>query len=195
MNIVKALILPIAISVSLTACSGNVKKTLGLGKQAPDEFKVVSNQPLSVPPDFRLIKPVPGAKRPQSQELDKQAEAALFKSLEPASNEMNPVNKMDSNKSKGEEVLLSNAGVQKADPNIRDLLKEEERLKTVEVEEEGFFSKLFNFKDDAAAPELNAIEEKKRISEAQQSGEKITGDEASVREKKDTGLLGKIFNY
>ena len=194
MNIVKALILPLAVSMALTACSGNVKKTLGLGKQAPDEFKVVSNQPLSVPPDFRLIKPVPGAKRPQSQELDKQAEAALFKASNPASSDAVSTNIIDSNKSKGEEVLLSNAGVQKANPNIRDLLKEE-RLKTVEVEEEGFFSKLFNFKDDEAAPQLNAIEEKKRISEAQQSGEKITGDEASVREKKDTGLLGKIFNY
>jgi len=195
MNVVKALILPLAVSMALTACSGNVKKTLGLGKQAPDEFKVVSNQPLSVPPDFRLIKPVPGAKRPQSQELDKQAEAALFKASNPASRDAVSTNIIDSNKSKGEEVLLSNAGVQKANPNIRDLLKEEERLKAVEVEEEGFFSKLFNFKDDEAAPQLNAIEEKKRISEAQQSGEKITGDEASVREKKDTGLLGKIFNY
>ena len=195
MNIVKALILPLVLTTSLAACSGNVKKTLGLGKQAPDEFKVVSNQPLSVPPDFRLIKPVPGAKRPQFQEIDKQAEAALFKSRKTASDEVNTVNKMDSNKSKGEEILLSNASAQKADPNIRDLLKEEERLKTVEVEEEGFFSKLFNFNNNESAPELNAVEEKKRISEAQQSGEKITGDEASVREKEDTGLLGKIFNY
>ena len=44
--------------VSLTACeSYDVKSTLGLKKPSPDEFMVISNPPLSVPPEFNLQQP------------------------------------------------------------------------------------------------------------------------------------------
>ncbi len=40
-----------------TACSNDIKSSLGLKKHAPDEFTVISNPSLSVPPDFSLTKP------------------------------------------------------------------------------------------------------------------------------------------
>src|SRR5688572_21753165 len=44
--------------LTLAACSsGEVKRTLGLSKQAPDEFRVVPRPPLSVPPEFTLRPP------------------------------------------------------------------------------------------------------------------------------------------
>ena len=49
---------------ALTACEG-VKKQFGLTKQSPDEFRVVARAPLSLPPDFTLRPPEPGAVRPQ----------------------------------------------------------------------------------------------------------------------------------
>ena len=36
--------------LALSACEG-VKKQLGFTKQSPDEFKVVSRAPLTLPPD------------------------------------------------------------------------------------------------------------------------------------------------
>jgi hypothetical protein len=48
----------------LGACSGTLADKLGMGKRAPDEFAVVSRQPLIVPPDFDLRPPQPGAERP-----------------------------------------------------------------------------------------------------------------------------------
>jgi hypothetical protein len=41
------------------------KKALGLGKRSPDEFTVVTRAPLSLPPEFALRPPQPGAQRPQ----------------------------------------------------------------------------------------------------------------------------------
>lgn len=182
----------------LSACSGNVKETLGLKKQAPDEFRVVSNQPLSVPPDFRLIEPTPGAKRPHVSALDKQAEAVLFGSEEEQVSTLNREQILTSSlTSRGESALLSRAGVSEADPNIRDILTEEERVQVVEEEEKGFFSKVIDYTrgvGDDEAPELDAVAEKKRISEAQKAGEEVTGDDTAIHEKKDTGLLGRLFD-
>lgn len=42
-------------------CSGGAQETLGLKKKAPDEFAVVRNAPLSLPPNFSLRPPKPGA--------------------------------------------------------------------------------------------------------------------------------------
>ncbi|MBK5955442.1 hypothetical protein CCR92_15760, partial [Rhodospirillum rubrum] len=50
-----ALLAPLALS----GCS-NAKKSLGLDRQPPDEFKVVTRAPLAMPPDFNLRPPQPG---------------------------------------------------------------------------------------------------------------------------------------
>ena len=42
------------------AC-GDTRKVLGYDKVTPDEFKVVSRAPLSLPPDYGLRPPQPGA--------------------------------------------------------------------------------------------------------------------------------------
>ena len=36
---------------------GNARQILGINKQPPDEFKVVSNPPLSLPPNFSVRPP------------------------------------------------------------------------------------------------------------------------------------------
>jgi hypothetical protein len=67
----------VAAAVALNGCSG-VRETLGLGKNAPDEFQVVSRAPLSLPPDYNLRPPEPGAPRPQEGTARDQAETAVF---------------------------------------------------------------------------------------------------------------------
>ena len=50
----------------LSACgSGNFKQALGIEPTSPDEFAVESRAPLTIPPDFNLRPPAPGAVRPQ----------------------------------------------------------------------------------------------------------------------------------
>ena len=42
---------------ALSGCSAGMKKTLGLTRNSPDEFAVISHPPLQVPPSFALADP------------------------------------------------------------------------------------------------------------------------------------------
>ena len=66
----------IAGAVGLSGCSG-FKRAIGLERASPDEFAVESRAPLTLPPDFNLRPPEPGAARPQEPLPNKQARAAL----------------------------------------------------------------------------------------------------------------------
>jgi len=67
---------------ALGAC-GNEKfmQTLGLQRDAPDEFRVTTRAPLSMPATFDLPPPQPGAPRPQELSERQQAEQALVPAL------------------------------------------------------------------------------------------------------------------
>src|ERR1700723_2375217 len=69
---------PVTVLVVLGGCSnGSLTRTFGLTRDAPDEFTVVTRAPLSMPPDFTLRPPQPGAPRPQDQSERSIAESAL----------------------------------------------------------------------------------------------------------------------
>ncbi|OPZ76275.1 MAG: hypothetical protein BWY78_01418 [Alphaproteobacteria bacterium ADurb.Bin438] len=44
--------------LSLSSCGNDTKRALGLTKQVPDEFSIITNAPLVVPPEFDLVNPV-----------------------------------------------------------------------------------------------------------------------------------------
>jgi hypothetical protein len=48
----------------LSACT-DFKRAVGIEKTSPDEFAVEQRAPLTLPPDFDLRPPAPGAPRPQ----------------------------------------------------------------------------------------------------------------------------------
>ena len=74
---------PLLVAVALlplAACSGgqsDLMRTIGLTRDVPDEFTVTTRAPLSMPPDFTLRPPTPGASRPQEQSPRQAAEATL----------------------------------------------------------------------------------------------------------------------
>lgn len=74
----------------LAACSGgadaDLMRTIGLTRDVPDEFTVTTRAPLSMPPDFSLRPPSPGATRPQEQSPRQAAEATLSPQAALASN-------------------------------------------------------------------------------------------------------------
>jgi hypothetical protein len=62
----------------LAGCTGEeLTRNFGLQRNAPDEFQVTTRAPLSMPPNFDLRPPRPGATRPQEQSARTGAEAAL----------------------------------------------------------------------------------------------------------------------
>jgi hypothetical protein len=66
----------IAVGLLLSACS-NFKQVLGIEPTSPDEFAVESRAPLTVPPDFNLRPPEPGAARPQETSMANRAQGVL----------------------------------------------------------------------------------------------------------------------
>lgn len=61
----------------LAGCSTDLSRDFGFTRDAPDEFAVTTRAPLSMPPDYNLRPPHPGAPRPQELSPRAQAEEAL----------------------------------------------------------------------------------------------------------------------
>ncbi len=72
---------PLLLTLTLIAVAGcggdDLTRTFGLNRDAPDEFKVTTRAPLSMPPDLTLRPPRPGAVRPQELTQRQQAESLL----------------------------------------------------------------------------------------------------------------------
>jgi len=100
----------------LGACS-SAKDKLGLTKSAPDEFKVVKRAPLSMPPDFSLRPPRPGAARPQEQAPVEEARQTVFGKLDDSAQTGEP--------SSAEMAVLQKAGSDNANPEIRYVIDNE----------------------------------------------------------------------
>src|ERR1700753_207353 len=64
--------------ILLGGCAtGDLTRTFGLTRDAPDEYTVTTRAPLSMPPDYNLRPPRPGAARPQEHSERQQAQEAL----------------------------------------------------------------------------------------------------------------------
>src|SRR5208337_693148 len=66
----------VAVALLLPGCT-DFKRSIGLEKTSPDEFAVESRAPLTIPPDFDLRPPQPGAPRPQEKSADQQARQVI----------------------------------------------------------------------------------------------------------------------
>lgn len=124
----------------LAACgSGEVRSTLGLNRSTPDEFKVVSRPPLSVPPEFYLRPPTPGEPALIGTSAESEA-SSLF--LQQDDSDYGSLTKLDDIKvpdvntavdpvisgslaTTGEATFLNHAGADKADEDIRSKLYED----------------------------------------------------------------------
>ena len=69
-------VLSISLMILLTGCS-SARDIVGLSKQSPDEFEVVTRAPLSLPPDYGLRVPVPNISRSQEKSLGESADYLL----------------------------------------------------------------------------------------------------------------------
>jgi hypothetical protein len=97
----------LAATVAASGCA-SVQRAAGLGQNAPDEFRVVTQAPLTLPPDYSLRPPRPGEARPQELQPDAEARSVLFGSDTAAG------------ASAGERRLVAGAGAETVDPTIRD---------------------------------------------------------------------------
>jgi Protein of unknown function (DUF3035) len=76
MSCVRLGVVSLAGVLLLAGCS-DFKKSIGLEPGMPDEFAVESRAPLTIPPEFDLRPPTPGAPRPQEKSADQQAKDVM----------------------------------------------------------------------------------------------------------------------
>jgi hypothetical protein len=176
----------IGLIASLSACSG-LRKQLGLEKSSPDEFRVVSRAPLTLPPDFNLRPPEPGAPRPQVGTPADQAKRAVFRvgdDQKPAVSEVMPYD----GRSYGERALLVAAGAENADPEIRVVIDRE--TDRINEESEDFIDTLVFWRNEPPpGAVLDAEGESKRLQENATLGKSVSEGETPTIERQKKALL------
>jgi hypothetical protein len=144
-----------------------LKEGFGFGRQAPDEYQVVERAPLSLPPDFQLRPPRPGAQRPQETDIRELAERVLMGRGKPT-----PARE----RSPGELALLGRAGAAKAEPDIRQTISRENGGPA--VESDGFVDNLmFWDQPDADATIVDPVGESARLRKNADEGRPVTDGE------------------
>lgn len=192
--------------LALGACTGNdVRHTLGMERNQPDEFQVVSRPPLSVPPVYYLRPP--SEDTPAGISADQRAQSLVFKGDEPA---YQAPGASDSNYFKrpetavvtvgesslptsGEEAFMRKAGVNTAQKDIRQVLTQENRPRIVEEKrEKGFLDKIRGT-GESDEPLVDAEKERERILTNKQEGKPLDQGEVPTVDPKDKSTLERIF--
>jgi hypothetical protein len=197
---------------TLSACSGStVKDTLGLTRSAPDEYRVVSRPPLSVPPQFGLRPPSATELSPGQVPASDQAESLLLgggsahgslnadTAVLPVtrSNAGSPVKGAQKGPAKdmgaADSQFLQNAGAASANPRVREELVEE-RYTRMEQKESAPWWDVLDWTSDKE-PMVDAKKEAQRIQQNEDEGKPVTEGSTPEIKGRDTGILGKIFDY
>lgn len=164
----------------LSACS-EVREAVIPGKTAPDEFAVYTRAPLSLPPDYGLRAPEPGADRPQQVNPSDTAQRVTIGIQE----------SQQARVGSGEEEMLRLTGADAVEPDIRQIVNRES---TVLIEEQDTFVNTIMFwQQTKPGTELDPNEEDKRIRQSQALGDPITSEDVPIIEKKEKGLLEGLF--
>lgn len=180
MSAISRLVLTAIPLLALAGCGDSVERTFGLTRDAPDEFTVTTRAPLSMPPDYSLRPPQPGAQRPQELTSQQAAEAALAPdtALGGTAGPATP----------GQEALVEQAGPA-APANIRNKVDSEAQL---DHGNEGLTERLMFWKSaPPAGTVLDPNKESQRLRENAALGQPPTaGDSAIIQDKKKSSLLG-----
>ncbi len=155
------------LTLSITGCSG-IRENLGLEKESPDEFAVITRAPLEIPDTLTLPPPVPGMQRPQEKTaLSSASEAVLG-------------NKTQKNQtlSSTEKTILKKAGADSTSSNIRNIIdKETEEINERNIPVAKKILKLGGAKPKSQAIIVDAAKELERIKNNKEAGKTILDGE------------------
>ena len=199
------LALLIAVPV-LGACTTQESNVFGEDKRAPDEFAVYSRAPLSLPPDFGLRPPKPGANRPQTLTPRNDAKEALLSNAGvPPATAAQTAAQAEADKSPGIIALLTNAGADQANPDIRSLVNNETAALSGN-NDENFADSILFWKQTTGLKGaiIDPAVEERRMRRKQASGDVIEetpaptiqreGGGDSSRNGEEKGFWGSLFD-
>jgi hypothetical protein len=196
------LTLPLAFALTMPAVAGcsSTKEMLGLTKRSPDEFQVVSRAPLSMPPDYSLRPPTPGAPRPQEGTTRDQAQNIVTGYSQRATSTLEPdqipsVGEGESPEttgSAGETAFLQSVSIAGVDPNIRKLV-DEETAADQDASQTFLDDLIFWRKPEPYGTVVDPVAEQKRLQENQALGQPTDTGETPIIERKKKGLFEGVF--
>ena len=180
------LVLLFGTTLLLAGCeSGALTRTFGLTRDAPDEFTVTTRAPLSMPPDFNLRPPRPGAPRPQEQSEQSQAEEILVPQTALSGQRSGAA-------SPGQAALLNQTGPS-APTDIRRKVDADARN---DQSDDGFVDKrLYWRKADANKSLVDPDGEAKRLRDNAALGQPATSGETAVIQQRRQGWFQKLFGW
>jgi Protein of unknown function (DUF3035) len=114
----------IGAAFALAGCVSGKPQPLGMTRGSPDDLITAAHAPLTVPPDYNVRPPEPGAASPQGGPAPGEAQPPLSAD----SGGTAPATDDTANgpaRSAGEVALLQNAGAAGIDPGIRDQIDTE----------------------------------------------------------------------
>ncbi len=182
--------------VGLAGCGNSIREQLGLNKQSPDEFQVVAQAPLSLPPDFNLRPPEPGAPRPQEGTTRDQAAAAVFSGGLTAGGGYITAGASDTSgsalQSAGEVALLQSAGANDIDPAIRAQI-DAETAAQVERDKSVVDRLVFWRTQDPYGTVVDPQAEQQRLEDNAAAGKPVTEGETPTIQRRKRAVLEGIF--
>ncbi len=170
--------------VALAGCGNgaDLSRTFGFTRDAPDEFRVTTQAPLSMPPDLSLRAPRPGEPRPQDLTQTQAAEAVLS----PNSILTTP----STAESPGQQALIAAAGPP-APANIRDRVDAESQLDNPGA---SFTDRLMFWRSPPApGVVVDPSRESQRLRQDAALGQSPQAGDTPIIQRKRNGLLGGIF--
>jgi hypothetical protein len=172
--------------ILLGGCSSDkLARTFGLTRDAPDEYTVTTRAPLSMPPDYNLRPPRPGAPRPQEQSERQQAQEALV-----------PQTALDApaggGTSAGQAALVQEAGPA-APSNIRSEVDQDARYA---ANDQSFVDKVLYWrKPDTQYVQVDAQKESQRLRQNAALGEPPNVGDTPIIQPKKTGWFNSLFSW
>ena len=167
---------------ALAGCGDDLSRTIGLTRDAPDEFTVTTRAPLSMPPDFSLRPPRPGASRPQELSERQQAEATLSPAV--------ALGGTPAGTSPGQRALVAAAGP--AAP--RDIRNEVDAESQLDQPGRSFTDRLMFWK---AGPQpgtpVDPKRESQRLRQNAALGASPGAGDTPIIQRRQQGLLDSIF--
>lgn len=159
-------------TLAITGCA-SAGKALGLTREGPNEFNILTKAPLVVPPEYKLRPPQAGEARSEesySSEVAREAIMGASDSAEP---------------SQGEILLLSKAGAGRSDSSVRMLIDGDN---SVERKSSSFTDRVVFWRDgqavDGAGQPLDPENETRRL----ESVGSVTGGGEVVISKRGSGI-------
>lgn len=176
--------------VSLAACSDSVKRTLRLERPTPDTFKVVTNPPLSVPPQYDLIEPSEGRDSKSSLSGGDKATKELLYGDDNRKNSAK-------NLSKDEENFLNKIPGQSPKSDIREVIDNEYDKYNKTNKEGNILKKTRSYIKNLQGsdePVVDALKEKERLSKNKKEGKPANeGKVPEIQNGGDKSVIDKIF--